>query len=226
MYAPWPCPMPDGSTGEETALGFDQGRTKRVLVVPPLFDEANKLRHQLFEVMRFLDDSGVDSFLPDLPGCNESLAPFAEQSLAHWRDCTAAAAAHFRATHVFAVRSGSWLVPEAATGWLYAPAKPKQVLRSMIRARVLAGREGGREENAETLMERGREAGLVLAGWPLSPRLVSELESSEAVIPAGFAVIEQSQVGGKPLWLRAENDSDPEQAQALAAIVVGEESAA
>lgn len=223
MYAPWPCPMPDGSTGEETALSFHKGRAKRVLIVPPLFDEANKLRHQLFEIARLLDESGIDTALPDLPGCNESLAPFPAQTLGHWRASVATAAAHFGSTHVFAVRSGCWLVPEGMEGWLYAPAKPKQVLRSMIRARVLAAREAGREESADTLTERGRAEGLTLAGWELGAHLLQELETAEAVTPPGYSVIEQAAVGGKPLWLRAENDHDADQAQALVSLISGGE---
>lgn len=223
MYTPWPCPMPDGSTGEEIALVFDQQRSKRVLMVAPLFDESNKLRHQLYEIMRLLDEAGIDSALPDLPGCNESLAPFPAQTLGHWRTSVAAAAAHFGATHVFAVRSGCWLAPDGMEGWLYAPAKPKQVLRSMIRARVLAAREAGTEEIADALMERGRTEGLTLAGWPLGADLLQELETAEVVTPPGYSIVEQATVGGKPLWLRAENDDDADQAQALVALIVGQE---
>ena len=45
-----------------------------------MFDEANKLRHFTIELMRRLDTAGIDTFLPDLPGCNESLAPLEAQT--------------------------------------------------------------------------------------------------------------------------------------------------
>ena len=112
MYVTWPCPLPDGTSGEEMALCFEQRRSRRLLVIPPLFDEANKFRHQLSEIMRRLDEGGVDCFLPDLPGCNESKAPLQAQTLAGWRQAVGAAAAHFGAAHVLAVRSGCWLVPD------------------------------------------------------------------------------------------------------------------
>ncbi|MBX7499841.1 hypothetical protein K3181_00110 [Qipengyuania sp. YG27] len=219
MYASWPCPQPDGSPGEEMVLGFDKARQKRLLIAAPLFDEANKFRHQAFEIMRRLDAKGIDSFLPDLPGCNESLAPHSDQSIARWRQAVAAAATHFRADRVLTIRSGAWLVPEGCTGWAYAPAKPTQVLRAMLRARSLAAREAGRRESADALLAEGREQGLELAGWSLGAELVCELDEGAFALPEGLTAIEQTEVGGKPLWLRAENDVDPAQADVLATIV-------
>lgn len=72
MIAAWP-----GASGEELAIAFDNARAHRVLVLPAWFDESSKLRHFSVEVMRRLDGSGIDSFLPDLPGCNESPAALA-----------------------------------------------------------------------------------------------------------------------------------------------------
>lgn len=220
MYASWPCPRADGGVGEEMALVFDRKRVRRLLVIPPLFDEANKFRHQILEIMARLDEGGIDGICPDLPGCNESLAAHGDQTIAHWRAAAAAAAQHFGATHVLALRSGCWLAPERLGGWLYAPAAPAQILRAMLRARTLAAREAGRAETAEALIERGRMNGLVLAGWEIGPQLLGELESAEYVAGGRHVVVEQAQVGGKPLWLRAENDADPEQASALAALIV------
>ena len=51
-------PSPDG---DEYALAFDRGRAQRLLVLPALFDEANKLRHFTVEVLRRLDVSGIDA---------------------------------------------------------------------------------------------------------------------------------------------------------------------
>ena len=219
MYASWPCPQPDGATGEEMVLGFDRTRAQRLLVVPPLFDEANKFRHQIFEIMRRLDAREVDCFLPDLPGCNESMAPQAEQSIAAWREAVAAAAAHFRTDRILAIRSGAWLVPDGYAGWAYAPAKPKQVLRGMLRARTIAAREAGRSETAEALLAEGRATGLDLAGWQLGAELVREMDDAGFAPSSALVAIDQAEIGGKPLWLRAENDVDPAQASALATLV-------
>ncbi|MEE8231025.1 MAG: hypothetical protein V3R15_06005, partial [Qipengyuania citrea] len=204
------------------ALCFEQRRSRRLLVIPPLFDEANKFRHQLSEIMRRLDEGGVDCFLPDLPGCNESMAPLQAQTLAGWRQAVGAAAAHFGAAHVLAVRSGCWLVPDDMPAALYAPAKPAQVLRNMLRARVLAAKETGHPETAEALLDDARSNGIVLAGWQLGAELVGELETAVYDPSPRHRVVEQAELGGRPLWLRAENDFDAAQAETLAAIVMAE----
>lgn len=219
MYLSWPAPLPDSGSGEEIALAFARSRQHRLLVIPPFFDEANKFRHQVVEVMRHLDERGIDSFLPDLPGCNESLAPQEVQTLTHWRAASVHAGRHFNATHVLSFRAGCLLTPPKLPGWLFAPAKPKQLLRSMLRARVLAAREAGREESSEALLEEARSDGIELAGWRLGATLVQELETAETRPAANHIVIEQGEIGGTPLWLRAEPDFDPAQADALAALV-------
>merc|ERR1711948_167990 len=114
------------------------GRAVRVLICPAWVDEANKLRRFTVEVMRRLDRAGIDTLLPDLPGCNESLLPPHDQTLGGWRSDMIAAAEALRATHVLALRAG---------------------------AQVIASREAGIADTSEALMERGRAEGLVLGGW-------------------------------------------------------------
>ena len=121
----WPCLCPgqyrednpaDGSPAahaisDELALACDQGSAVRILVLPALFDEANKLRHFALEVMRQLSQNGFDTFLPDFAGCNESTAPLHWQTIAGWQEQARAAASHFRATHVLTLRAGALLDP-------------------------------------------------------------------------------------------------------------------
>ena len=153
MIATWPCPDASGAVQDEYALIFDRQRPRRLLVIPPLFDEANKLRRQLAEVMRRLDHAGIDCFLPDLPGCNESPRPLREQTLQGWRHTATAAAEHFRATHVLAVRAGAIIAPSSLPGWRYAPVGGASILRTLLRARIIAQREAGREETLAQLAE-------------------------------------------------------------------------
>ena len=121
MIASWTITGADGATGEELLVAFDQVRSVRVLVCPAWFDEANKLRRFTVEVMRRLDKAWIDSFLPDLPGCNDSLAPLEVQTLAGWKAGMTSAAHFFRATHVLAIRAGALLAPTHIPGWHYAP---------------------------------------------------------------------------------------------------------
>ena len=219
-FVDWPCPRAGGDTRTEAALAFDGGRDARLLVIPPLFDEANKLRRTLVEVMRRLDASGIDCVLPDFPGCNESLALLAEQSLEGWRAAATAAAEHFKATGVLAVRGGSLLRPAGLPGWDYAPQDGPKTLRGMVRARIIATKEAGAPETREQIEAEGRANGIALAGWQIGPAMFAELETAE--LPpqeAGVSLIEQETIGGRPPWLRAEPDYDPAQADALAAII-------
>lgn len=216
MIAAWPSP-----TGEEYALVFDQKRKPRLLVLPALFDEANKLRHFTIETMRRLDGAGIDTFLPDLPGCNESLAPLETQTLAGWREAACTAAAHFGCTHVLTLRGGALCVPEDLPMIRYAPATGSSLLRGMLRARVIASKEAGLEETREGLLDWGKREGLDLAGYRLGSALLMELESAEPPGGPALANVAQSDLGGPGLWLRAEPDHSPEQAEALAALIAG-----
>lgn len=215
----WPCPLPEGTEAEELALTCDRQRQHRVLIVPALFDEANKLRRLAVEVMRRLDAAGIDSVLPDLPGTNESLRPLAEQTLAGWTGAMLGAVNHFRATHVLAIRGGGLILPKVIPGWLYGPVKGAAVLRQMLRARIIAGRELGREETREELLSLGSHSGLDLSGYHIGAELLQALNEADPATRAGITAIDQDTIGGSALWLRAEPDEDREQADALAAII-------
>lgn len=215
----WPCPLPGGATAEEYAIAFDRGREHRLLIVPALFDESNRMRRFTLEVMRRLDAAGIDCVLIDLPGTNESLAALEAQSLGGWRSAVAGAMQHFCTTHLLAIRGGCLIAPDTAPGWLYAPAKGGSILRQMLRARTLASREAGREESREELVTKALGEGIELAGYRIGPQLFADLEHAEAAYGDGQSVIEQAMLGGAGLWLRAEPGESREQADALAAIV-------
>ena len=215
MHAIWTAP--DGNT--EFAISFDQQRKNRVLVIPALFDEANKLRRLTIEVMRRLDASGVDCFLPDLPGCHDSLTNLSAQSLSDWRNAVALCVEQFGATHVFSLRAGALIVPTGMPGWRYSPVTGSRVLRGLLRARVIAARENGIQEKPEDLLSVGRKSGLVLAGYALSAEMVGELADSQANVTSDQIELLQSDIGGAGLWLKAEPDFDAAQADALAAAI-------
>jgi hypothetical protein len=223
VNASWPCPGPDGPT-EELAVAFERSaippRRHRLLIVPPLFEEMNRTRRFLVDTMRRLDMSGIDSFLPDLPGCNESLQPFEAQSLYGWRRAMGQAALHFRATHVLAMRGGALIFPNALPGWVLEPVKGASLLRQMLRARTIAAREAGHSEVMADLLEQGRTEGLELAGYHLGASLVAGLESA-VPLDEGQREIRQSDLGGGALWLRSEPGEDAAQADALAALIAG-----
>ena len=217
MIASWPCPFAQGKPVHEYALAFDRQRAARLLVLPPLFDEANRMRRLLAEVMRRLDKAGIDSFLPDLPGCNESLQPLTQQNLDSWRAASRAAADHFRASHVLAVRAGAILLPPGLPGWRYAPVSGANALRALMRARMIAAREAGSEERMEDMANHARKHGIELAGYAIGPAMFRDLENAQLPDPGGIVDIMQETIGGSGLWLRAEASFDPAQADGLAA---------
>ena len=213
-FASWPCPSAD-----EMALCFDQDRAHRLLIIPALFDETNRLRRLTVDVMRRLNGAGIDCFLPDLPGTNESLQPLADQTPSSWQVAMTTAATHFRATHVLGIRGGALLMPPGLPGWRYAPVKGSTILRQMLRSRVIAAREAGLAETQDGLLERGLRDGIELAGYRLGADFLREFQSLLPAVAAGTTDIDQEMVGGSGLWLRAEPDEDRAQADTLAAIL-------
>ncbi len=209
----WPCP--GGGDQGDWALAADRGRPHRILIVPPLFDEMNRCRHMLVDLMRRLDAAGIDSLLPDLPGCGESLQDFADQSLGAWRGAMAAAARHFAATHALSLRGGALVVPTVLPGWTLEPSGGHAILRTMLRAASMAARAAGQPQTTAQLLEAGRERGLELAGYPCSAALIAGLHGAE---PAneGHAVLALSDLGQPAPWLRSEPAPAPALAEALA----------
>lgn len=218
----WPCPRPDDPTASELALICEAAGPHHILVLPALFDEGNRLRRFTVEVMRRLAAAGIASTMPELPGCNDSLAPLEAQTLDSWRAAATAAAHHFGTSHVLTIRAAASLAPPGLPGWHYAPHPPASQLRQLLRARVLASREAGVEEKAEALLAKGTAQGLELAGYRLGPAMLAQLQ---AELPATvLPVIAQSDLAAPGqsapgLWLRAEPGEDPAQADKLAAIL-------
>lgn len=200
-------------------LAFDHGSARRLLIVPAMLDEANRMRRFTVEVMRRLAGAGIDSFLPDLPGCNESLTPLAQCSLTDWQRAVAGAVAQFQPTRVLAIRGGGLMLPEGVSGWHYGPVKGATVLRQLLRARVLSAREAGREEKVDALLEAGLAGGLELAGYRFGADMLRDLQTALPPVRDGVSLIEQDLLGGSPLWLRAEPGEDRVQADALAALI-------
>jgi pimeloyl-ACP methyl ester carboxylesterase len=208
---------PSGET-QEAALVFDDFRRWRLLIVPALFDESNRMRRFTVEVMRRLNNAGVDCILPDLPGTGESLAPLEAQTPETWRAAVANAAKHFRASHVLGIRGGALLLPEGLPGWRYAPQNGANALRQMMRARIMSSREAGIAESQEGLLAVALEGGIELVGYRLGAEFIRQYQSLTPMSSAVVSDIDQDMVGGG-LWLRAEPGEDRAQADALAAIL-------
>ncbi|MEP7348690.1 MAG: hypothetical protein ABI668_01920 [Sphingorhabdus sp.] len=210
---------------EEYCPGIDPGgnATRRILFVAPLFDEMNRTRRMLISTMRALGGRGVSSFLPDLPGANESSAALIDQDIACWQAAMAAAAAQLKVTHIASVRGGSLIdgaMPDAPH-WRLMPAKGANLLKTMLRTRVAGDKEMGLTTTSDALIVESAHQPILLAGNWLSPAMVTQLHDT---VCADVPHLRSVSIGegadmikGSALWLRAEPQDDPDMAQALAA---------
>ncbi|SEH12057.1 hypothetical protein SAMN05428974_0379 [Sphingopyxis sp. YR583] len=192
-----------------------------VLIVPPLFEEANRTRRTLVLAMRALAADGFAAVLPDLPGQNESLVPLVEVDLDRWRNALAEVAATIDGPVMMASVRGGALIDhkvKAAAWWRLTPVGGASLLRTLMRARVSADREAGVTSSLESLQDEAKSAPLLLAGNRLSSAMIAQLGASEAqaVEPLRSIGLGPDGVAGTPLWLRAEPGEDAAMAQAIA----------
>lgn len=196
------------------------GDGRAVLIVPPLFDEANRMRRTLVLTMRALSRLGTASLLPDLPGQNDSLTVTEDVTLADWRSALAAIAqAEGRPVVVASWRGGSLLddaVTDAAGWWRMAPVPGASIVKAMIRTRIAGDKEAGRQSSAEAVRASAARAPVELAGNLLSAAMLDALETA---IPAPIEPLRQvmpADLNGSALWLRAEPGEDAAMAEAMA----------
>ncbi|MBY4636133.1 hypothetical protein K5P26_03140 [Sphingopyxis sp. XHP0097] len=195
-----------------------------VLVVPPLFEEANRTRRTLVLAMRALAARGFAALLPDLPGQNESRVALVEVDLDRWRTALAEVAATIDSPLIVASVRGGALIDHRVRAdgwWRLAPVGGASLLRTLLRARVAADREAGHESTLETLQAAAHREPLLLAGNRLSPDMIAQLGAAavEPVAPLRTAApgAGDGRIAGTPLWLRAEPGEDAAMAAAIAA---------
>ncbi len=195
-----------------------------ILLIPPLFDEANRLRRTLVLTMRALAELGFDSALPDLPGQNDSLLHTEAATLSEWRRAFAAHIATAGRPVVSAAwRAGALIDGEAdvAGRWRMAPLAGASVVRTLARAKVAREREAGRDVSLDKLLGIMRKQTTEVAGNRLSATMTRELEAAviEDRSPVRTVAVGSAAgaLPGSPLWLRAEPGEDAAMAQAMAA---------
>ncbi|MBK8374063.1 hypothetical protein [Sphingorhabdus sp.] len=204
---------------DEGVMRLGIGHARQILIVPPLFDEANRTRRMLVQTMRFLDQACVGSLLIDLPGCNESRQGLQQQSLDNWRHAVRECAGQCAATHIVSLRGGS-LVDDGEADlphWRLAPAKGASLLKTMIRTRIAGDKEAGKATTEAELLEAAKASPIELAGNLLAPDMVAQLAAAEARELPVLTVRALGQgIIGSPLWLRAEPQDDPAMSAAIA----------
>lgn len=222
MFIEWPAPLPDGGTSVELAISTARKDAPDLLVIPPLFDEANRMRAQLVLLMRTLQDLGISSVMPDLPGTNESLQPQDAQTLSAWRAAAGSAAKHFGVRHALFTRSACFLDTGVVPAIHYAPSDPAKLLRAMARAQSLAEKEEGNHRTPSQIIEKACSDGSTLAGWKIGAAMARELVEGTVDGNVTARILTHDDIGGRPLWLSNESGVDEKQAIALAAVIAEE----
>lgn len=193
-----------------------------VLILPPLFEEGNRTRRFLVEVMRGLASEGIASALPDLPGTNDSPLATAHARFDDWKGALAGLP---RAVATVAVRGGALLdnAVAATFHWRLAPESGVRLLRDMLRATGVAAKARSSDLEAVARMQP-----TALAGNRLHHDLFNALEAARPGADGTIRTVRiEGDIGnadaflpGMPLWRRAEPDHDPALAEAVAADIV------
>lgn len=208
---------------DEACLAFGpDNAARRILIIPPLFDEMNRVRAMLVTAMRDLAGRGIATMLPDIPGCNESLANISSQTPGSWQAAMTAAAGQLTATHVASIRGGALIdAAIALPHWRLAPAKGTSLLKTMLRTRIAADKEAGKTSSADSLMASAQTGPIELSGYMLGGEMLAGLDAALPDTSMGVHEMslgeEPGQLWGKPIWLRAEPQEDPDMSAALAA---------
>lgn len=193
----------DWPGGREGVLRFGPDEGPTVIAALPLFEEANRTRAAMVDVLRQLAARGIASALPDLPGMGDSLVATEHATLANWRVAFAAAVRTLpKPVHVMAWRGGALVdtAAEVASRWYLAPVTGADTMRELRRVQAASGGDdlfAGNRLSPELIAELGAATFRSPAGQTRTLRLETDPRAADAKIP------------GRPLWRAAEPGTDP-----------------
>lgn len=196
---------PSGS-GDEWMMLRGPRRGPRVLILPPILNEANQCRAMVVDLARHLAMAGVGSAIPDLPGTGESTRPLAEVRWSDWRDAAASAAATLRvdaAPLVVASLRGGALLDDACGAdawWRFAESAGAALLRPLERAQRLTKSADEPSDTSDTQ---------TIAGFSLRRALFDPLRAAVPGPVPGPVHTVAFDGTGMPIWRRAEPTNDP-----------------
>ncbi|KQM99767.1 MULTISPECIES: hypothetical protein [Sphingomonas] len=204
----------DWAGGRETMLRFGPDAGPLVVAVLPLFEEANRTRAFLVEMLRALARRGIGSILPDLPGTDESVVETRDLRLADLRQAFATLVGTLDApVYALTIRSGALVDCDASLAgrWRLAPQAGDDLLRDLNRIRA-----------ASTMPDADG-----YAGNSLSAALLADLRDAVPCDASRTVRLESdprpadARYPGAPLWRRSEPGSDATLSDTLAADIAG-----
>jgi hypothetical protein len=193
------------SGGEEFVMSLGEHHTRQITFIMPLFEEANRFRKILADIIRALNEKGIGSRVPDLPGTGESLMGTDQITCAHWQSALNAFASD---THYVASFRGGCLFDSALHPkhtWRFAPESGQRLVRDLRRTQLTQAHNDGAdgyEKVAGNIVKTSFLDNLMRMApvQPLSLRTI-QLESHAAQADA--------KIPGQAVWRRSEPCDDP-----------------
>ncbi len=190
----------DWAGGREAMVRFGPETGVTVVAALPLFEEGNRTRAAVVDVLRRLAALGVGGALPDLPGTGESLMATEDATLAMWRAAFAAACGSIGgAVQVMGWRGGALVdgAADVSSRWYLAPLSGDRVVRELARLRAAGGGEDfGGNLLSEAMLDGLAGAEPVTAGALRVVRLETDARGADR------------KLAGMPLWRAAEPGAD------------------
>jgi hypothetical protein len=193
------------SGGEEFVMSIGEHHTRQITFIMPLFEEANRFRQLLAGIMRALDEKGIGSRVPDLPGTGESAMGTDQITCAIWQSALGALASDSH--HVASFRGGCLIDPylDPKHTWRFAPETGLRLVRDLRRTQLTQAQNNvadGYEKVAGNIVKSSflDELAQMELAQPLSLRTV-QLESHAAQADA--------KIPGQAVWRRSEPSDDP-----------------
>lgn len=194
--------------------------TRRLLILPPLFEEMNRCRALLAALGRELATRNIVSLLPDLPGTGECPRRLENISWTDWLDAVQALVDAEKPDHIFTLRGGALLaqhLPNARDDFA-AIASGQSIWRALARARMVMEQEAGIKVSQADLEAQSAQGHIVMcAGYALSPAMLQGLIKAQIRTPACHSWhLGEDDLEGPPVWLQADPLPAPALAQRLA----------
>jgi hypothetical protein len=193
--------------GDELWLRHGATYPLQVIIIEPLFEEANRCRRLLVSVMRGLAANGIGSVLPDLPGTGESRTDISIVPFSDWQEALSAVTEMVKPVIIASLRGGALL--DGGLGakgyWRFAPETGARIVRDLKRTQL----SGSALYAGHAISDDFLAALEAAQTAPIAPLRTVRLESD-----AGEA---DAKIAGSPLWRRAEPGDDAALTAALVA---------
>jgi hypothetical protein len=181
----------------------------QILILEPLFEEKNRTRRLIAQMMRLLDGEAIGTALPDLPGTGESMINVDALEFVDWLDAVQSVIEAVQPSVIASLRGGCLLDASVspASRWRFAPETGVRVVRDLERMRLTSGTDEsvyGGHRLRQSFVEHIRSA--PLQPYPRCRTVRLDTDALQADL----------KVSGTPLWRRAEPGEDAALAKHLA----------